>query len=450
MGLAVKLRHFLGARLYTNAYFLIANTFTGLVLGLAFWAVAARLYDDDEVGVGAGLLASMTLIALLSQAGLGIGLVRHLPSMRDTATRLVNTSIVAATGSALLLAVLLESSVGLWSSDLAGVLHHPVVGPSFAVLVAVYAVFTLQNSVFIAHRRTRFVPAQNFIVNAGKIALVVPLATLGAYGVFLSMGFAAVLALLVTLVWFLPAVQPDYAFRPTFDMNAVRRLWRFSIQNHVVEVFGAAPVAILPLMIVASLGPEANAYFYVSWLMAGAMLTGAMALAASLLAEGSHEEDRLQGHVRRALLMALLMTVPGAGIVAVAAAPLLTIFGGNYVDGASAVLRILALSTIPSALNVIYFSFERVRGKMARVLAAQFVAVASAIVLFYVLTPTMGVEGAAVAWLVGQTIVALLWAAPVLVKDVFAARVWSGAEISELEPIAVPANQRNMGAHPWK
>lgn len=417
-----SLRSVLRIRLYANASYLILNSAVGIVLGVGFWALAARFYDEKEIGAAAGLLASMTLMILFAQAGLRIGIIRLLPDMRKDAVRLVNTCIMAAVGLALLFSLIFESSLSFWSPELAEVLRRPAVALSFPVLVAVFSALSLQNSVFVAYREARFVPATNAIVNVGKLGLVVPLVGLGAYGVFMASGVAATVALIITLVWFLPLVQKGYIFKPVFDLEIMRRLWRYSFQNHIVEILGAVPASLLPLLIIATLGTEANAYFYVSWLMTGGLLVSSMALANSLLAEGAHQEEMLPVHTRRALISALILTVPAATIMVIAAGPILGIFGGGYSAGATDVLRLLAVSAVPSTVNLLYFSFERVRKRMGYVLGAQVVAVGISLLLFYVLTPTMGVNGAALAWLCGQSVVAFAWAAPVLIRQVILRR----------------------------
>src|SRR3970040_341247 len=76
-----------------NAAYLIATEAVGGILGLAFWAVAARSFPDAEVGVGAVLVTSATLLALLSTLGFNVGLIRFLPERSAPPARLINSSV---------------------------------------------------------------------------------------------------------------------------------------------------------------------------------------------------------------------------------------------------------------------------------------------------------------------------------------------------------------------
>src|SRR5207247_799918 len=74
--------------------YLIASEAVGAGLGLAFWAVAARLFPNDaDLGVGAILITGATLLATLSTLGFNFSLIRFLPEGRMPVARLINSSV---------------------------------------------------------------------------------------------------------------------------------------------------------------------------------------------------------------------------------------------------------------------------------------------------------------------------------------------------------------------
>src|SRR5439155_22968013 len=76
-----------------NAVYLILTEAVGAGLGLAFWSVAARLFVDRDLGLGAVLITSATLLAILSTLGFNVSLVRFLPERDAPIVRLINSSV---------------------------------------------------------------------------------------------------------------------------------------------------------------------------------------------------------------------------------------------------------------------------------------------------------------------------------------------------------------------
>jgi O-antigen/teichoic acid export membrane protein len=94
-------------------------------------------------------------------------------------------------------------------------------------------------------------------------------------------------------------------------------------------------------------------------------------------------------------------------LTVVIADKLLLLFGGAYAENATTLLRILALSALPSAINVIYLVLKRIEKQLKVIAGLTGFSAAVTIALAYVLLPRMGINGAGIAWLVSQGIVAL-------------------------------------------
>lgn len=61
--------------LHANSVYLIINFGVTAMLGLAFWAMVARLYTPKEVGLGSALRSAVALLSFLCSLGLGYGLI---------------------------------------------------------------------------------------------------------------------------------------------------------------------------------------------------------------------------------------------------------------------------------------------------------------------------------------------------------------------------------------
>ena len=65
--------------LYANALVLMGNTGLSAGLGFIFWALAARLYPPDQVGLASATISAAVFIATLAQLGLPTALIRFSP-----------------------------------------------------------------------------------------------------------------------------------------------------------------------------------------------------------------------------------------------------------------------------------------------------------------------------------------------------------------------------------
>src|SRR3989304_6461456 len=96
------------SRLYSNALYLWGNAVVTAVAGLGFWALVAGLRNSEEVGLGAAAASAMMLLIMLSNLGLGSGLIRFVPEAGAKASLLMNAAfslgvLVAAAAAALFL-----------------------------------------------------------------------------------------------------------------------------------------------------------------------------------------------------------------------------------------------------------------------------------------------------------------------------------------------------------
>ena len=182
----------------------------------------------------------------------------------------------------------------------------------------------------------------------------------------------------------------------------------FSFANYLSGFFWGAPAVVFPIMVVNLLGAEPNAYFYITWSVGGVLAMIPTAVSTSLFAEGSYDEEKLGSNIRRSLKMVPTILVPAVILMLVIADKLLLFFGSSYSQSAASLLRILALSTLPLAINIIYLGIKRVQKKLKLIVGlTAFVAVVT-LGLAYLLLPLMGINGAGIAWLASQGIVALI------------------------------------------
>src|SRR4051812_9323867 len=150
-GLVPRLRHH---SLLRNSGMMMAATAVNLALGYVYWIVAARAYSVQAVGLGAALLAAMTLAWTISSLGIGNSVVQLLPgepSGRRFAST-VNAAILVAAGLGMLVALAIVGLVPVLGSDFDALWQDPAYLVAFVLGTAAIIVADIVDKVFIAER----------------------------------------------------------------------------------------------------------------------------------------------------------------------------------------------------------------------------------------------------------------------------------------------------------
>ena len=155
---AARLRAQLRDPLQTNVYALTLNTGITSVLGIGYWVLAARLYAPRELGLGAAIVSTMTLLSNLSQLNLNGTLARFLPTAGQHGGRLIACAYGASCGVALVLGTGFLLIAPATSASVAVVTASPWLAVAFVLSISAWGVFTLQDSVLTALRGAVWVP----------------------------------------------------------------------------------------------------------------------------------------------------------------------------------------------------------------------------------------------------------------------------------------------------
>jgi len=365
----------------------MSSSVLNALLIFIFWIIVARFYPPEDVGTASAIISAMGLLALFSYLGLPEGLIRFLSSYGRNASPMINTVITIGTITSVLASAIFIAGLGFWSPAL---------------------LFLRQNNVFVAERRASFALIKAIITGLLRLPLPIMLAVFfHSFGIFASWGISLAVAFFIGVFFLLPRVQPGY--RPFFTVNkqVVKNILRFSMANYFATLFWSGAVMLLPIIVVNLLGAESNAYFYIAWSISSVLTITSSAVSASLLAEGSYDEGSLMLNTWRSLKMVFLILVPSIILLVVIADKLLLLFGGAYAENATTLLRILVVSAIPSAINVVYLAMKRVEKRLKVIVCLSAFSAVVTIGLTYVLLPSMGINGAGIAWLSSQGVIAL-------------------------------------------
>jgi O-antigen/teichoic acid export membrane protein len=400
----------LSESLYRNSYALVLSSAISSALGMIYWVLAARLYSTDTVGLSAAGISVMMFLANIAQLNLVNALNRFVPIVGRKAVRLIVSVYAVVFGAAVVVGGVFVATVDVWTPQLAFVKSDMRIAVWFILAVAVWCLFGLQDGALTGLRRAIWVPVENTLFGALKIALLFYFSkSLPNTGVLASWIVAALVVIFPTNLLIFQWLLPRHAREDGAGAGSVssRDLAQYAGLDYLGSMFSAATIGLLPMIIIHNLGSSANALYYLAWVVSYCLYFIGQNIGMSLLAEGAREPKDLDAHALRALGQGMGLLLPAVLFVFASAPYLLWIFGETYAAESTALLRLLSLSALPQMVVSIYLSVARVRQRMKEIIAVQAATACMVLAVSVVLLDVLGITGIGVAWLVGQAATAV-------------------------------------------
>lgn len=400
-------RQFLATSLIGNGYALIANAGLTSALGLVFWLLAARLHTAEELGRGAALITTLTVLGNVAQFSFGNVLNRFLPNSGSYATRLILLAYGIGATSALFFAIFFLLLIKSFFPPLSFLIEDWWIAAWFLLSTVVWTLFLLEDSVLAGLRQTVWVPITNTIYALTKIIILVALAgtAIAEFGPFAAwtMPVFAIVAGVNFLV-IRKVVKKSAAHAPG-NVFSFDKMARFFGWDYVGTLAMMAAIGLAPLLILNVSGAAANANYHIAWTIAYSLYLIGRSMSISLLVEGSASQKRLPQLAADALLHTMLLMIIGVVVVVALAPVIMALFGPSYAAEATPVLRVLALACLPWGVTTIYLASARARGNMAAVATVQVTTFLLVIGLSWLLLERHGILGMGLAWLIAHSLV---------------------------------------------
>lgn len=396
----------------TSALSLIAGKVATMGLGFLFWLLAARTFEQSQVGLAAAAVSAVMLCTQLALLGIGSSVIVQFPRHLREPSRLLDTAFTVVGISSLLTAGAFVAIAGFELHHLRVVATNPAFAAAFAAMSVVGTVAILLDQVSTVLRRGDQALARAVVfglVNIGLLgSLVLWSGTAGAFGIFATWVGAGVAAVAVGMVQ-LARVPVRYRYGPRLGGSIAWPLLRVGLPNHWLTLTERAPGLILPIVVTEIVSPAANAAWYAAWMMAWVIYIIPIQVGLTLFAEAAHRPESLRRLVRHGLRQSLLLGLAGGGLVALAAPHLLAILGPGYAAAGTTPLRLLVLAVLPLTFVQAYFVFCRSRGLLREAILVGAVGAALSIGGAAAAGAATGLVGMAVAW-VGTQALAGAWA----------------------------------------
>jgi O-antigen/teichoic acid export membrane protein len=386
-------RRFFAESLFRNAAFLIVNLGVGAVSGFGGLALLTHVFSKADVGLSATAVSAGALIETITLLGVSYSVPRYLPTAKNR-TAMINTLFTAV-----IFLTLLASGIflALPYSRKFFALGGWLFAVAFVVALCVQVGTTLLSGVLIADRASDKTATLGMIPAVIRVVAPPALSFLGSLGSFVARvvpdSFAFVLfgSLLV---------RRGHRFRPTFDVDVVRELGRFSIGMYVANIIGGLPQMLLPLVALSRVGATQAAFWSVATSIAAILYTLPSTVTSALLPEVAIRPGERPQLLRRSALMIIGLVTPVL-VVAFFAAPIaLNFFGHGYTAGTLPVLRYLIGAGFITMLNAVSGAILFIAKKSTQLTIVN--AINAVVVIGLVAVWATNAEQIAIAWLIGD------------------------------------------------
>ena len=389
--------------LIKNSIYLIMASFFSVIIGFFFWIIAARYYTQNDIGMTSAIISSMSLISIISLVGFPTALIFYLPRFKDV-NKIINSCIILSALISIILSLVFIAGLKIWAPDIEQIFNNLELILAFVIITTMVTISAIMSGSFTAGRRSSFHMFKENIFGIIKIFPLILFTGFGAMGIFLSWGLGLMIAITIGFI----LLNKLWKYSPSLKFDPIiKNMAGFSAGNYVAGIFYSLPRMIFPIMILNLISSESAGYFFIAMTVAGLLYGISQSMSNSLLAESSNGED-LWKSVRKAIRLNLLLLIPGILLFIIFGKFVLNMFNHNYGENASTVLIILALASIPlSMINM----FNTVRNAQKRVMSTVKINAIVAIITIILSIPLMkttGIEGAALAYLIANTVGAII------------------------------------------
>ncbi|MFC7593353.1 lipopolysaccharide biosynthesis protein [Nonomuraea antimicrobica] len=195
---------------------------------------------------------------------------------------------------------------------------------------------------------------------------------------------------------------------PAQEPPRVREIGRFLAGDFPGTLSILAIVYLVPVVIATQVGEATFGRFSMAHTLASMIELLAMNMAVSLTVEGSFDRARLAENCRHALRRAFVIVVPIITVAILGAPLILRIFGAQFAEEGTLLLRLMALAVLPRVLIEVYLSALRAQSRARALAVVQIGLAVLVLVSTMALFPALGVNAVGYGLLFSEMLVALL------------------------------------------
>ncbi|MFI8565658.1 lipopolysaccharide biosynthesis protein [Rhodococcus sp. NPDC078407] len=393
-----------------NSMALMLSTAITGALGLLFWAAAGRLYPVAEVGSASAVITSAVMLSTLSNLSLGSMYERFLPLSGRLAKSFIVRGYLTVTAFAFVLGCgfLLVAPVDEMFTNTAEIV-------SFPFFVAVLAVFALQDQTSSGLGVARWAAGKNVFHAVVKFVLLLALfATARSTSIIAAWAIPAIVASVFVLRAIMKNVRTEQRYAGKPDLPPRREMWAYFGSAYGITALGSLAPLLVPMIVVATLGAEQNAYFSLTWSIVSALYILISVLIGPYVAEVAAHPEQFHRLTKRFMTLVCIVAVGGSIFLAFIAPFGLGLVGQGYRDQGTIIVQLAALTIPLSVVGSLYDGLARVRRRMRLAVIVQVVATSIIIGGSIGLSSSMGISAVGWAYLAAEAFGALVLIVPLI------------------------------------
>jgi O-antigen/teichoic acid export membrane protein len=345
-----------------STVYLVTTTILTSALGFVFWTIAARKYPSVEVGIGATFINVVTLVAMLGDMGFGITLMRYVVGEKEKSRLFINTIIYAEIVLSITISCIFALVLPFWSDNLKLLSNNYLHIFLFVLTTLALLLTQLIDNNYIAFDKPHLFFIRNVLSSVIRVVFIYFFSiSSGSLSILWSLGVSSVLTLMLSWIMFLPRTVQGYSLKLEFSLDLLKRRSIYALSNQGSQLlYGLTPL-LYPLIIIRILGPEANAKFYLCWMIANLLFIIPVSVATSAFAKLSRTEEKNRFILWRSIkltVLGLLILIP---LLILLAPFILNIFGNEY-RASAPLLSWLVITALPYSINsfaVVYHRLEK-------------------------------------------------------------------------------------------
>ena len=406
-------------KLAKGSYFLILDNIVNLSLGALFWIVLAKLIDAAPLGQAMVAVAFATSVIGFAGYGVQVTISKYMSEYNAKGMPRVSKRILSL---GIRLALIVSGSVAvviaLLSGYIASEAYHD---PSMTVLLMIAVLTFLPSQTVVSalmgayqgSHKMKFALITDSIYQVIRLgtAVFLVMAAFGSYGIIMSFAIASIIASVLGYVYFVPrlfdkhAFERDLALESKSEKTGLRQIVKFSGHNYAA-VGMKTLTAQIGVLIVGTQNFELAAFYGLSVLISNLVGGILNAVSRALLPTATEEwtKGNKEGFARTldtGIRLSMLISGIGFLVLVIQPSQILGLISEQYVEASDA-LRILVVSSIIYSLGAILTSMLNAANRASEVAKIGIISSGITIALTFILTPTMYIEGAAIALLLGS------------------------------------------------
>ncbi len=345
----------------SNGAYLTASTLVTSGLGFVYWWVAARLFSPEAVGLAAATTSVMMLLATVGLLGLETLLISELPKSKRKGELLFLGLLIAGSVS-LVLGFGFAIIAPRVSAELAPFFQSTPSLFYYSVGVGLCALTFIFDAAMIGLLRGDWHFWRNLVFSVAKLLLLFVVNRADPTGLTLyNTWLISLLFSLAAVVLLVGVTQKRLLHRPVW--SHLQHQGRNALGHYLLNLSLQAPRLVLPLLVTVLVSAEANASFYLAWMLVSFAFMVPSHLASVLHAVGSGQTQQLAQKLKFTLVLSLGIAGFATLLFVILAPWLLGLFGPDYASSAG-VLRLLSLAIIPTVIKFYYVTICRVQDEL--------------------------------------------------------------------------------------